>query len=100
MSQPLPTGGFEWMTESELDDWKNIPCYLEVDFEYPKELHDLHNDYPLAPECIVINRVPKLVPNLKNKYNYVGHYRIIKLYERLGLKITKIHSGFKFTERA
>ena len=23
---------------------------LEVDVEYPKELHDLHNDYPLAPE--------------------------------------------------
>jgi hypothetical protein len=44
MSQPLPTGRFEWMTESELKDWKNIPCYLEVDFEYPKELHDLHND--------------------------------------------------------
>ena len=23
---------------------------LEVDLEYPKELHDLHSDYPLAPE--------------------------------------------------
>ena len=23
---------------------------LEVDLEYPKELHNLHNDYPLAPD--------------------------------------------------
>ena len=23
---------------------------LEVDLEYPRELHDLHNDYPAAPE--------------------------------------------------
>ena len=23
---------------------------LEADLEYSKELHDIHNDYPLAPE--------------------------------------------------
>ena len=27
---------------------------LEVDLEYPKKLHDIHNDYPLAPEKINI----------------------------------------------
>ena len=48
--KPLPVGGFEWMKEEEKQNWKNIPCILEVDLEYPKELHDLHNDYPLAPE--------------------------------------------------
>ena len=79
-SQPMPTGGFEWMTESELEDWKNIPCFLEIDCEYPRDLHDLHNDYPLAPECLVLNKVPKLVPNLNNKHNYVAHYRAIKFY--------------------
>ena len=27
---------------------------LEADLEYPQELHDLHNDYPLASEKINI----------------------------------------------
>ena len=31
-------------------------CVLEVDLEYPKELHELHNDYPLAPDKIEIKR--------------------------------------------
>ena len=50
MSKPLPTKGFKWMEENELQDWKNHTCILEVDLGYPKELHDLHNEYPLAPE--------------------------------------------------
>ena len=31
-------------------------CVLEVDLEYPKELWNLHNDYPLAPNKIEIKR--------------------------------------------
>ena len=38
------------MTDDELDDWKHLSCFLEVDMEYPEDLHDLHNDYTLAPE--------------------------------------------------
>ena len=96
MSKPLPTHGFEWMSEN----WKSMPCILEVDLDYPESLHDAHNDYLLAPERIIINKVDKLVPNLNNKKNYVIHYVNLKLYERLGLKITKIHRGLKFEERA
>ena len=40
------------MTDNELDDWTHLNCFLEVDLEYQEDLHDLHNDYPLAPERI------------------------------------------------
>ena len=88
------------MTADELDDWKHLSCFLEVDLEYPEDLHDLHNDYPLAPERIIIGNVEKLIPNLNNKTNYVVHYENLKLYERLGLKMIKIHRGIKFEESA
>ena len=77
------------MNVNELDDWKHLSCFLEVDLEYPKDLHNLHNDYSLAPERIKIENVEQLIPNLNNKTNYVVHYENLKLYESLGLKITK-----------
>ena len=100
MSQKLPTGGFKWMSKQELDEWRSNPqgCILEVDLEYPRELHDLHNDYPLAPERLMMNGVEKLIPNLNDKKRYVVHHETLKLYESLGLKIKKIHRGIKFTE--
>ena len=97
MSKPLPTHDFKWM--NELTNWKVHKCILEVDLDYPEHLHDEHNDYPLAPERIIINGVEKLVPNLNHKKNYVLHYENLKLLERLGLKITKIHRDIKFQER-
>ena len=104
MCLPLPTHGFEWMSETELVDWRNMPegegCILEVDLEYDKELHDLHNDYPLAPENIILpdSKVKKLLPNLNNKENYVVHHQTLKQYESLGLKVTKVHRAIKFYE--
>ena len=85
------------MTDDELDDWKHLSCILEVDLEYPEDLHDLHNDYPLAPERVKFGNVEKLIPNLNN-VGYVVSYDNLKLYESLGLKITKIHRGTKFKE--
>ena len=51
MSQPPPTGGFEWVDPSEFtpdktDSYTNEGYLLEVDVRCPKELHDLHNDLP------------------------------------------------------
>jgi len=100
MSKPLPTREFKWMNEEELEVWRSFSCILEVDLEYPKSLHDLQNDYPLDPERVMVNKVDKLIPNLRNKKKYVVHYENLKLYERLGLKITKIHRGVKFEESA
>ena len=62
----------KWMTK--FNNWKNIPCILEVDLEYPENLHNLHNDYPLAPERLMINKFEKLIPNLNNKKKYVVHH--------------------------
>ena len=98
MSKPLPTHGFKWMEVDELETWELHPCILEVDLEYPKNLHDLHNDYPLAPEQIMVNKTSKLIPNLGDKKKYVLHYEALKQYLKLGLKLTHIHRGIKFKE--
>ena len=96
MSKPLPTGDFKWM--ENFNDWRNRPCILEVDLVYSKELHDFHNEYPLAPESLKVGNVDKLIPNLMNKERYVLHRDNMLLYESLGLKISKIHRGITFTE--
>ena len=96
MCEPLPTGGFSWADPEE--DWRNFPCILEVDLDYPKELHDLHNDLPLAPERIIVNKVEKLIPTLNNKEKYVIHHRNLKEYLQMGLKLKKIHRIIKFKE--
>ena len=92
-----------------------IGYFLEVDLECPDKLHELHNDYPLAPEKpavssdmlskhfkkiadkyeIKVGDVKKLIPNLGNKTNYVVHYRNLQLYLSLGMKLIKIHRVFK-----
>ena len=74
----LPTHGFRWMNDSELTDWENHPSILVVDLEYPENLHDLHNDYPLAPERIRVGKVDKLINNLNHKTNYVIHHETLK----------------------
>jgi len=83
------------MTKTELESWKRLPCILEVDLEYPVKFHDLHNDYPLAPDQVEVNKFNKLIPYLNGKKKYVVHYANLKLYEKLGLEI---HRGVLFEE--
>ena len=64
MSQYLPTGGFKWVDVSTKEDWADFILkqgdeqddgyFLEVDLEYPEELHDFHDTYPCAPEKLKI----------------------------------------------
>ena len=126
MSQYLPTGRFRWMTQKQIDkidlakykEDSDKGIILEVDLKYPKELHDLHNDYPLAAEKIKVTNdmlseycknisdkynisiglVHKLIPTLSNKKNYVLHYRNLQLYLSLGLKVDKIHRVLEFKQ--
>ena len=60
-SKFLPTSEFKWIDPKEFDLNKYISnsskdYVLVVDFEYPKELWELRNDYPLAPDKIKIKR--------------------------------------------
>ena len=105
MSQKLPYKDFKWTNDINTDNINDINTngdkgyILEVDLEYPEHLHDLHNDYPLAPENIKIDKVNKLVPNLKNKERYILHIRNLQLYLSLGLKLTKVHKVLQFTQK-
>ena len=96
MSCKLPTDGFRWMSPSELEHWMYLTCIVEVDLEYPIKLHDLHNDYPLAPDHIRMNKVEKLIPNLGRKENYVVHYKALRTYREYGIKVVKVHRGIVF----
>ena len=124
MSNYLPYGKFKWLKNVDgfdvisISEKSPIGYFLEIDLEYPDELHELYNDYPLAPEkfavssnvlskyCkkiadkyeIKVGDVKKLIPNLGNKTNYVVHYRNLQLYLSLGMKLTKIHRVLKFKQ--
>ena len=108
MSMKLPTHGFKWLTGGEMEKlfntqviqvWEKTPCILEVDLEYPENLHDLHNDYPFCPEKVECkNKVEKLIPNLRSKTKYIIHYKNLIQCLKAGMKLTKIHRGIKFIE--
>ena len=61
ISGNLPYGGFKWLKNvngfdvNSINEKSSIGYFLEVDVEYPDELHELHNDYPLAPEKIAVS---------------------------------------------
>ena len=106
MSMKLPTHGFKWLTGGEMEkiyenrhNLNKMPCILEVDLEYPENLHDRHNNYPLCPEKVKCkNGVEKLIPNLRDKKKYVLHYKNLIQCLDMGLKITHIYRGIKFVE--
>src|SRR5206468_9552656 len=128
MSEPLPVDGFSFLSFEEILDIDimsigeddEIGYIFDVDLGYLDDLHDTHNDYPLAPESFNISsklhspyakhlleklgRKPcgdtkKLVPNLRNKRKYVVHYRNLQFYIKHGLVVIRIHRVMKFVQR-
>ena len=77
MTEYLPYRGFKWLKNidkfdiTSISDKSPIGYILEVDLEYPDELHELHNDFPLAPEKFAVsndmlsNYCKKLLINMK-----------------------------------
>ena len=67
MSGYLPCGRFKWSKNIDkfdiisISEKSPIGYFLEVDLEYPDELHELHNDYTLTPERLAVssNMLPK-----------------------------------------
>ena len=122
----LPYDKFEWLSDDEINgiDFNcvsaesDVGYILEVDLKYPSELHELHNDYLLAPEKLKVSKdmlsdycssiaekydvkvgdVAKLIPNLRNKSCYVLHYRTLQLYVSLSMVVGKIHRVMKFKQ--
>ena len=64
--------------------------------EYPQQLWETHNDYPLAPEKMRVNGVEKLISHFKPRKNYVVHYRNLIQYLQMGMRITAVHRGISF----
>ena len=124
VSQSLPECGFTWVDESEFVDYINVSedeetgYILEVDLEHPAEIHDQHNDDPMAPEkrTVRINDLSeysqklrkelglkgkpneKLVLNLGKKEKYGVRYRNLQQYVSHGLKVTKVHRVIMFQQ--
>ena len=100
MSQPLPTGGFKWVTPDEIVERSEKGYLLEVDVKYPKELHDLHDDLPFMCEKMEIDGVKNLVPNLYDKKNYAIHVRALNQALKHGLILEKVHHMIEFDQSA
>ena len=107
MSRDLPTHGFKWITQTERVTpsfikrlvQKNKHGYLlEVDVDYPKELHDLHNELPFMTEKMTIHKVEKLVPNLRNKRHYVIRIAALNQAIEHGLILKKVHRVIQFEQ--
>jgi hypothetical protein len=126
----LPTGGFCFLSEDEVENFDvrkmlrdpSTGYILDVDLDYPKALHDEHDDYPLAPEKIAIptaalstrqrsivrgrnerrpkNGLKKLCATLTNKRRYVVHGENLQFYLEMGMKLQKIHNILSFTQSA
>ena len=135
LGQLLPTSNFGWLTEEEIGtkDWLHINTeaefgyVLKVDLQYPQEIHDKTQDFPLAPEPGQVTeemftpfmreqwarrcefRVggeakykpeKKLLMTCRDKSEYVVHFKLLKFYLEMGMKITRVHEVVKFTQTA
>ena len=129
MCQKLPYKDIKFVegnfTEDHIRTWSDLGTgyILDVDLEYPKELHDKHVDYPLAPEIMSVTadmlsdtqkdiykayhfnhspkdeKTKKLILNVNHKENYVLHIKILQYYLKQGLKINKINRVVQFKQK-
>ena len=124
----LPYQDFRWLNDYMFKriDWHNIDTenaygyILEVDLEYPDHLHEQHTNFPLAPENVEVTfddlsdfskqsymtlqngiqyKDVKLVSTMYDRKRYVLHFKNLKLYLQLGMKLTKIRRVLQFRQK-
>ena len=106
MVQNLPTHRFLWkkvedFTLEKIDELvkKGKRGYLlEVDVEFLKELHENHNELPFLAERMQIGSGQELVPNLKDKKEYVVQIKALNQALKQGLKLKKVHRVIEFRQ--
>ncbi|RLU15730.1 hypothetical protein DMN91_011485 [Ooceraea biroi] len=106
MCQPLPYAEFRWIDDTSNFDVNVITpdspkgYILEVDLEYPQQLHDAHVDLPFCPtrDKPPSKRQDKLLATVYDKKRYVIHYRNLQQCTRHGLRVTKIHRVLEFAQ--
>ncbi|XP_071580579.1 uncharacterized protein [Temnothorax nylanderi] len=106
MGESLPYANFQWLDDPENFDVTTVPTdsevgyILEVDLEYPPELHDAHADLPLCPtrDKPPGKRQEKLLATLYDKSRYVTHYRNLQQCLRLGLRLTRVRRVLRFAQ--
>ena len=103
--QKVPVRNFKWIEKDDIskfikdyDENSDKGYILEVDVEYPKNLHKLHSDLPFLPERMKINKCDKLVCNVRDKENYVTHILALKQALNHGLKLSKVRRVIEFTQ--
>ena len=115
----LPVSHFEWcnptIEEVLARDYScNNGMFVKCDHEYPEELHELHNDLPLAPERIMLGYVDAsptshasftskiqakkyeiVCGHLRPRKKYVVHARVLQFYDSHRIELNKIHRAIK-----
>ena len=109
MEHFLPFGNFQWLRAKKMKnfDVMSIPndsskgYILEVDLDYPENLHESHKDLPFCSEHLKPpgSKEKKLLTTLYNKKNYVIHYMHLKQALENGLKLSKIHRVLEFDQK-
>ncbi|XP_051157441.1 uncharacterized protein LOC127279246 [Leptopilina boulardi] len=106
MIQSLPYGGFKWEENVDINfdfnvaDDAPIGYILEVDLDYPNELHEKHSDFPFCPERSKPpgSKEQKLLTTLLPKRKHVLHYRALKQALEHGLVLVQIHRVLRFKQ--
>ena len=73
--------------------WKDL---LEVDVEYPKELHKNYNELRFVAEKMKIGSDEILEPHLNNNNGYVVHIKKLNQALKHGLKLKKVYRAIEF----